>query len=185
MLKKSLNAAIKLEARAAKVGNKSLQGKSKLADKIRALQIDLESRAKEHDEAAKQARAAAKRLGELVNSKVAKVAPKKAASTTPKKAAGKPKTKTPKIKASQKVARRPVKEGPTLARAIEKVLSANQAKKSNGITARQLRTEVEKVGYVFAGAKLENQMNYLHKVLRSFGARIKRAANGNVSLQKG
>ena len=186
MLKKSLNAATKLEARATKASNSPLQEKSKLVEKIRALRKELEIRAKDHDAAAEQARAAAQRLSELLETKVTRAATKKATAPTPKKSAvkSKSKAKTSNGKTAPATLRRIVKDGPSLAQAIEKVLGSNQGKKPAGISARQLRTEVEKAGYKFAGDKLENQMNYLHKVLRSFGTRVKRAANGSVSMNK-
>ena len=185
MLKKSLNAAIKLEARATQAGKTPLQEKSKLAEKIQALRKGLESRAKEHDTAAAQARAAAQRLSKLLEAQVAHAAKKKA-SPPPKKSAGKSqsKVKPSNGKTTSAVSRRATKDGPSLAQAIEKILSSNQGKKPAGMTARQLRTEVEKVGYKFTGDKLGNQMNYLHKVLRSFGARIKRADDGTVSMSR-
>ena len=186
MLKKSLNAATKLESRATKVGKTPLPEKSKLVEKMRALWKDLQNRAKEHEAAAAQARAAAQRLSELLDAKTAKAAMKKPAQPSPKIAVVKSKSqsKTSNGKTAPTSSRRVVKEGPSLAQAIEKVLRSNQGKKIAGIAARQLRTEVEKVGYKFAGDKLENQMNYLNKVLRSFGTRIKRAADGTVSMIK-
>lgn len=186
MLKKSLNAATKLEARATKVGKTSLLEKSKLVEKIRALRKDLENRAKEHDAAAAQARTAAQRLNKLLEVKIAKAEKKKAAPSKPKKSAIKPKAKvkTSNGKSAATASSRNAKDGPSLAQAIEKVLSPSQGKKNAGITGRQLRTEVEKVGYKFTGDNLQNQMNYLNKVIRSFGTRIKRVADGTLSMGK-
>ena len=210
MLKKMLKATAKLEARAKVSGATGLANDSALSKKLRNAIVDLEARAKDHEDAAAQARKAAAGLRQLLRTEapVAKVVTPAAAPTAKKPA---PKVKrapsrtvkkpTPAVAAVKKVAaakkspaapkaktKVPTKasaktnNGPTLADAIQYVLKSRRDQNAGSAKASQLYAEVQQAGYRFGGNNVENRMNYLHKTLRKHAARFKRGADGTVSL---
>ena len=184
MLKKVLKAVAALEARVKKTKGTRLSAGAPLLKKLQKAAVDLEGRAKQHDLAAITAREAAKNLRDLLSlsGKIEKPALTKAAKKTTAKAK---RTSKPTPRAQKKAPAKSathVQAKPTLAAAIEHVLTTRREQKADGVNASQLYVEVQQAGYQFGSDNVENRMNYLHKILRQHKARFKRAADGTIAL---
>ena len=108
--------------------------------------------------------------------------PVKAVTTT----SVKKKTTPSPAKVAKVVAKTPTKKtdgkaAPTLVEALKHVLALYRSNNSGPARAAQLYEDVQQAGYKFGGAKRENNLNYLYKLLRTNKV-FKRVGDGQYTL---
>ena len=96
------------------------------------------------------------------------------------------KTTTAPAKVAKVVAKAPIKKSdgkaaPTLVEALKHVLALYRSNNSGPARAAQLYEDVQQAGYKFGGAKRENNLNYLYKLLRTNKV-FKRVGDGQYTL---
>jgi hypothetical protein len=126
--------------------------------------VELEAQANRHDSAAARVRQIITQLRALPGSPTAAAPPanKAPAPTRRRKAKATPATrKTPRAAASTKRAK------PTLATALQYVLSEHHKGNGGGATSAQLYAEIGKAGYRFTSKNTANNRHYLYNTLRT------------------